>query len=102
MSTHAVLIPVSSEALTIASVLPVSSFIRRVVAGSPGTLQSGFGAATILIEVAELYQKMRKMCASFSLAKMKLLRRETHFIRSCQSRRHVQGLVRFRLCSYAL
>jgi len=51
--TYAVLIPVNSEALTTASTRPVSSSIRRVVAGSPGTPQSGLGTATTLIDVAE-------------------------------------------------
>lgn len=51
--TYAVLIPVNSEALTTASTRPVSSSIRRVVAGSPGTAQSGLGTATTLIDVAE-------------------------------------------------
>jgi hypothetical protein len=57
--TYAVLIPVNSEALTTASTRPVSSSMRRVVAGSPGTAQSVFGTATTLIDVAEPCQAER-------------------------------------------
>lgn len=55
LSAYAVLRPVKLSALTTAWHMPVSSEKTSVVAGRPGTGQSGLGTATIFIEVIETY-----------------------------------------------